>query len=381
MFARLRSVPKNYDWGTPNAMSALQGLPPTNQPEAELWFGSHPASQCTVDEGGEHTDFSSWLHVTGHDFPLLVKFLAASRPLSIQVHPHQDEAAAGFERENAEGLALDSPQRTYKDGNPKPELLIALSDSFDALWGLLPSALRTQRLQRCAATGLSSRTVEGLAELSDQDALATVLAGGEGINEWAEDLGAWSILADSADSPEGLLEREIFARIAHAFPGDRGIVVAFLMHTLRLTRGEALFVSPGQIHAYVGGFALEVMLPSDNVVRGGLTSKHQDAELFLNTATAPAMDAPPLVLPVTRDELAVYDSPAMPFSVSGILGDGDIPAISDALILGETGEFTLSRERASRPIRRGEVYFVEGNSEPLQVRGQGTAWLVEPRGN
>ncbi len=93
------------------------------------------------------------------------------------------------------------------------------------------------------------------------------------------------------------------------------------------------------------------------------------------------MDAPPLVLPVTRDGRAVYDSPAMPFSVSGIVGDGDIPAITDALILGETGEFTLSRERASQPIRRGEVYFVAGNSEPLQVRGQGTAWLVEPRGN
>jgi mannose-6-phosphate isomerase len=362
-------------------MSALQGLPPTNQPEAELWFGSHPASQCTVDEGAKHTDFSSWLDVTGQEFPLLVKFLAASRPLSIQVHPHQDEAAAGFARENAEGLALDSPQRTYKDGNPKPELLIALSDSFDALWGLLPPGLRANRLERFAATGLASRTVEGLAALSDQDALATVLAGGEGINEWAEDLAAWSILEDSADSPEGLLEREIFARIAHAFPGDRGIVVAFLMHTLRLTRGEALFVSPGQIHAYVGGFALEVMLPSDNVVRGGLTSKHQDAELFLKTATAPAMDAPPLVSPVTRDGRAVYDSATMPFSVSGITRDGDIPAITDALILGETGEFTFSRESASHVLARGEVYFVEGNSEPLRVRGQGTAWLVEPRGN
>jgi len=381
VFARLRSVPKNYDWGTHNAMSALHGLTPTNQPEAELWFGSHTVSQCTVDEGGEHTEFSSWLEVTGHEFPLLVKFLAASRPLSIQVHPNQDEAAAGFARENAEGLALDSPQRTYKDGNPKPELLIALSDTFDALWGLLPSALRTQRLQRFAATGLASRTVEGLAALSDQDALATVISGGEGINEWAEDLTAWSILEDSVDSPEGLLEREIFARISHAFPGDRGIVLAFLMHTLRLTRGEALFVSPGQIHAYVGGFALEVMLPSDNVVRGGLTSKHQDAELFLKTATAPAMNAPPLVSPVTRDGRAVYDSATMPFSVSGISGDGDIPATTDALILGETGEFTVSRESASEVLARGEVYFVEGHSEPLQVRGQGTAWLVEPRGN
>jgi mannose-6-phosphate isomerase len=207
------------------------------------------------------------------------------------------------------------------------------------------------------------------------------MAGGDRVNEWAGDLAAWSVREEPPGSEEGSLEREIFARIAQAFPGDRGIVVAFLMHALRLTRGEALFVSPGQIHAYVGGFGLEVMLPSDNVVRGGLTSKHQDADLFLQTATAPPMEVPPLVLPVTRDGRAVYENATMPFSVSGISGDSEIPAIVDAVILGENGQFSLSRAGAGQELERGEVYFVPGNGEPLQVRGQGAAWLVEPRGN
>ena len=381
MFSRLRSVPKNYDWGTPDAMSQLQGLDPTHQPEAELWFGSHPMSQCTVDDGGKNPDFLTWLEKTGHQFPLLVKFLAASKPLSIQVHPDAEQAAAGFAAENSEGLALEAPGRTFKDRNPKPELLIALSESFDALWGLLPSTLRTKRLERFAATGLAERSVHGLGELTDDDALATVIAGGDRVNEWADDLAAWSIQEDSADSAEGVLEREIFARITQTFPGDPGIVVAFLMHTLRLNRGEALFVSPGQIHAYVGGFGLEVMLPSDNVVRGGLTSKHQDAELFLQTATAPPMETPPLVLPLTRDGRAVYASGAMPFSVSGIVGDTEIPAIVDAVILGENGRFSLSRAGAKQKLERGVVYFVPRESAPLEVRGQGAAWLVEPRGN
>ena len=381
MFSRLRSVPKNYDWGTPAAMSQLQGLDPTHQPEAELWFGSHPMSQCTVDDGGKNPDFLTWLEKTGHQFPLLVKFLAASKPLSIQVHPDAEQAAAGFAAENSEGLALEAPGRTFKDRNPKPELLIALSESFDALWGLLPSTLRTKRLERFAATGLAERSVHGLGELTDDDALATVIAGGDRVNEWADDLAAWSNQKDSADSAEGVLEREIFKRITQAFPGDPGIVVAFLMHTLRLNRGEALFVSPGQIHAYVGGFGLEVMLPSDNVVRGGLTSKHQDAELFLRTATVPPMETPPLVLPLTRDGRAVYENAAMPFSVSGIVGDSEIPAIVDAVILGENGQFSLSRAGTSQKVQRGEVYFVAGDSAPLEVRGQGAAWLVEPRGN
>lgn len=381
MFSRLRSVPKTYDWGTPNAMSELQGLAPTYQPEAELWFGSHPMSQCTVDDSGDNPDFLSWLEKTGHQFPLLVKFLAASQPLSIQVHPDADQAAAGFAREDAAGVALDSPKRMFKDSHAKPELLIALSDTFDALWGLLPSQLRATRLERLAATGLAERSVRGLGELTDEDALATVIAGGDRVDEWAEDLAAWSVGEDPADSAEGSLEREIFARITQAFPGDRGIVVAFLMHTLRLNRGEALFVSPGQIHAYVDGFGLEVMLPSDNVVRGGLTSKHQDADLFLQTATAPPTETPPLVFPVIRDGRAVYESATMPFSVSGITGDSEIPAIVDAVILGENGQFSLSRAGAKQTVGRGEAYFVSRDSEPLQVRGQGAAWLVEPRGN
>jgi mannose-6-phosphate isomerase class I len=71
----------------------------------------------------------------------------------------------------------------------------------------------------------------------------------------------------------------------------------------------------------------------------------------------------------------------MPFSVSGITGDGEIPASADAVILGERGRFSISRAGAGQELERGEVYFVAGNGEPLQVRGQGAAWLVEPRGN
>ena len=381
MFARLRSVPKNYEWGTPNAMSTLQGVAPTHQPEAELWFGSHPMSQCRVDDGARNPDFSCWLEKTGHQFPLLVKFLAASKPLSIQVHPTADQAAAGFARENAEGVVLDAPNRMFKDRHPKPELLIALSDTFDVLWGLMPSELRAKRLERFAATGLANRTVQGLGALTNDNALATAISGGDRVREWAEDLAVWSSGDGSADSREGRPEREIFQRVAQAFPGDHGIVAAFLMHALRITRGDALFVSPGQIHAYVGGFGLEVMLPSDNVVRGGLTSKHQDPELFLETATAPATETPPLVSPVTGGGLAVYESAAMPFRVSRISADVQISDLSTAVILGETGRFSFSGAGASQEIERGDVFFVAGEGESLDIRGEGAAWLVEPRAN
>ena len=41
-----------------------------------------------------------------------------------------------------------------------------------------------------------------------------------------------------------------------------------------------MFLPAGNVHAYLSGFGVEIMASSDNVLRGGLTSKHVDvAEL------------------------------------------------------------------------------------------------------
>ena len=42
MFFPLEAVAKNYDWGTPGAMSAFVTGVPSELPEAELWFGANP---------------------------------------------------------------------------------------------------------------------------------------------------------------------------------------------------------------------------------------------------------------------------------------------------------------------------------------------------
>ena len=43
----------------------------------------------------------------GNELPFLFKVLAAAEPLSIQAHPNQEQARAGWARENAEGIPLD----------------------------------------------------------------------------------------------------------------------------------------------------------------------------------------------------------------------------------------------------------------------------------
>ena len=66
-----------------------------------------------------------------------MKVLSARHALSLQAHPNREQAQAGFAAEEAAGIPRDSPQRTYKDTWPKPEILVAL-DEFHTLADLPP---------------------------------------------------------------------------------------------------------------------------------------------------------------------------------------------------------------------------------------------------
>ncbi|MDV7393768.1 type I phosphomannose isomerase catalytic subunit, partial [Arthrospira platensis SPKY1] len=68
----------------------------------------------------------------------LFKVLSAARALSIQVHPTNEQAEAGFEREEVLGIPLDALHRNYRDRSHKPELICALTP-FVAMCGFRPA--------------------------------------------------------------------------------------------------------------------------------------------------------------------------------------------------------------------------------------------------
>ena len=69
--------------------------------------------------------------------PYLLKILDVKDMLSIQVHPTKRNAEIEFAAENKKGIALNAPDRNYKDDNHKPELMLALSE-FWLLHGFKP---------------------------------------------------------------------------------------------------------------------------------------------------------------------------------------------------------------------------------------------------
>lgn len=302
----LKNQIQNYAWGSREILGRMRGVPvPTEQPEAEVWVGAHPAapSRATVD-GAESPlneliveNPSRFLRPdrTSDWFPFLFKILAIDAPLSIQVHPTPEQAIAGFEDEQARGIAIDAPYRNYKDRYSKPETVIALSP-MRVLTGVRP----VEQLKTLAAAFGAAWLAER-ADLSPKQLLTEIIRLPEET--------ASAAVQHLVDTAPGLLgasndvvadAAELVRIVDGKYPGDRGLLVAFVMNLVHLAPGESAFTPDGQVHAYVSGTAIELMNPSDNVMRAGLTAKHIDTEELIKVL-GEKQDAPVIQRPNPED--------------------------------------------------------------------------------
>ena len=264
---RIEGIVQHYDWGDPTFIPSLLGLEPDGRPWAELWLGTHPNGPARLDDGEPLAD------VTG-PLPYLLKVLACVRPLSLQTHPNAEQARTGFAR----GVFLDA--------NPKPELLCALTP-FQALCGIRPV----------------DATLGVLRELGIDELAGVIAERGPGVALE----GLYRHTIDSAPvvdacSGSALPEAEWVRRLADRYPGEPSVAATLLLNLVTLEPGDAIRLDAGNLHAYLHGAGIELMGASDNVVRGGLTSKAVDVDLLLDI-----VDPTPLADPVlpsgTRYEL------------------------------------------------------------------------------
>lgn len=320
---RIRPALKNYDWGDTSFIPRLLGLTPTDAPVAEAWFGTHPAGEAVTDDG---TALST---LTGQ-LPFMVKYIAAAKPLSLQVHPSLAQAREGFARENAAGLAVGDPSRNYRDESDKPELLVALTP-FTALCGFHdPSA---------SAGWFRARGWVHLADALDRLGIAGF------VRE--------ALVGSSLAAPDDLPPWAAALREAH--PHDPAILVALLMHWVELSPGECLALEAGVLHAYLSGSAVEVMNGSDNVVRAGFTTKHCDRdELLRITSFAPSAN------PVRRPESGVYPSTGSYHVVAHPEGSV-IRASETTIVVTTTG--------AAHVLRGGETLAVDAGTAYAATAG------------
>ena len=351
----LEGALRPYPWGSHTLIAQLRGEPsPSPQPQAELWFGAHPAAPATVNGQGLDdaiaADPAAALgkrvqDAHGDQLPFLVKLLAAAAPLSIQAHPSLEQAKEGFERENAEGIELNSPNRNYKDPNHKPELIVALTE-FRALAGFRPvpdtaaffAELSSPELDRYAT--LLPTDGEG-----DLRALFTTLISlpHQPRVELIESVKrAAAELVDKRNAPEWMVEAaEVYLELNQTYPGDVGVLAALLLNVLTLAPGEAAFLRAGQLHAYLSGLGVEVMANSDNVLRGGLTTKHVDVPELVKVLDFSTLENPRAETVPSHGGVE-FQLPVDSFAVRmHALDDGDTLAVDEdgpAIVLCTAGE-------------------------------------------
>jgi len=313
---------RHHHWGSKHLLADHLGRTPSAEPEAEIWLGAHPGDPSIVTFSGTRLDAMvednpALLGGLGQ-FPFLMKLLAAERPLSLQVHPSREQARHGYDREEAAGLAVDDPQRSYKDREHKPEIIVALTP-FTTLCGFRSPRAAARDLATILRRGNGHHLAERiLSLLGDEDEERALRSAFEFILSGHPDMA--DAVAEARRSAEGsALPAAATVRIlGEKYDNDPGVIAAVLLNRLDLNPGEAVFMSAGNIHAHLSGLGIEAMAPSDNVLRGGLTTKHVDVpgllEIVNFTAIRPTMITPD----VRHDEgltIMSYLAPVPEFSV------------------------------------------------------------------
>ncbi|MEY3484078.1 MAG: hypothetical protein RLZZ218_913 [Actinomycetota bacterium] len=187
-------------------------------------------------------------------------------------------------------------------------------------------------------------------------------------------------LIDAAEQCPALVD--LVVHLAEHHGKDRGIATALLLNHMILGRGEGVFVPAGMPHAYLSGLGVEVMLASDNVLRGGLTPKHIDVE-ELTKVLAFESTEPELVKTKT---LAVgfekFDLPTPEFDFyrgevgsNNLLADLNLPG--DSIVLCTQGSVAVSNSQEEREvINSGEAVFMAGDARSFSLTGNGTVFMA-----
>jgi mannose-6-phosphate isomerase len=389
----MKGVVQPYAWGSKTFIPELLGTEPTDDPQAELWLGAHPSAPSTLDgrpigevieRDPEGVLGTASVKEFGPKLSFLLKVLAADQPLSLQAHPSRRQAEEGYAHEEKAGVPADAKNRLFKDDWPKPELLCALVES-EALCGFRdPSrtyalvqqlgADRTLRLMAPLGDDASAederleRVFTTIMRLEDAEPYVTEVVGrAEGV-----DHDAGGELAQLASTVRLLADHH---------PADPGVLAAMLMNRVVLKPGDAIFLDAGNLHAYLSGAGIEIMANSDNVLRGGLTSKHVDVDELTSVLDFTPIPGDTIAPEPVSEGVVRYPTPATEFALWRLTPSGSTAEVPEtdagrALIVVD-GSLTLTSEGADLQLEQGQAAFLVAGMAAT-ARGDGTAFLASP---
>ena len=356
---KIKGVVKDYAWGNKDFLPSLLGYEVSDKPQAEYWMGTHPSGEA-VTEGKNLSD------VIGRRLPFLFKVLAIDSPLSLQCHPNKIQAKEGWKKE--EELRVKGEPYNYQDDNEKAEVLCALTpvtalcgfktfeDASKALNEYIPLSVKKYLDKKKDIKDLFL-SLFGLAQDDKESVLAELR---ENIEKKGKE----------KNEGEYYTTEGVISTVLKKYPGDIGCVFPLIMNVVHVAPGEALYLEPDTLHAYVKGNGMELMTASDNVLRGGLTPKRIDLkELSSLLYFGPSF--PRNVEKREKDGIINYLTPSPDFMLSRMdEGEYLIPSSLDAVVIVEKGRAEVRENEDVVELEKGEVCFIEkGGAASISVSG------------
>lgn len=379
MIEKIKGVIKEYEWGTQDFLPSLFGYDADGTPQAEAWFGTHPLGEALTAYGSRLSDVirsdpetllgKKNMATFGSELPLLLKVLSFRTPLSIQCHPDRQMARDGFRKEAAfrdKGVPLQ--ELNYKDANQKAEVFYALTP-VTALCGF-----RSQDEIESSLKHIIPVSYERfLSEAKDIASLFCTIQRLErkDLEEVIRELVANEEMERGSDDPRYLSEKEIVLRAYKLYGNDPGVIAPYLMNVVRLLPGEALYMRPRTLHAYVFGSGIELMSLSDNVLRSGLTHKKIDQEELMKV-----MD--PTQLKVSKCE-EVRDGYSRTRIVTNtdeftlyILEKGEyrITERTPSLVLAVRKGCRIEKGQTELVLEQGECAFISADEDDYTIKAE-----------
>ena len=389
----MKNTVQEYAWGSYTAIAELLGnASPSKTPQAELWMGAHPKAPSMVKCDGNWISLLELIEKTpGHilgkkvaekfdnRLPYLFKVLAAAKPLSIQAHPSIDQAKQGFERENRQGVPMDAYNRNYKDNNHKPECICAqthlwalngfrkISSMVGLMEKICPQALKKQldTLRRQQSQIELKKFFQTLMTMNHKQQAKIIAHAVTIAKKFTDDDPAYKWMID--------LHKE--------YPADIGVFAPILLNLICLEPGQAMFLPAGELHAYLDGVGIELMANSDNVLRGGLTSKYIDIQELLNVLNFKEREVNILETKPINECEWVYESYAEEFILSiigvkeGIIYNSPAHRSVEILLCTE-GKATITDlgENQEIAIDKGKSILIPAGVTRYSLKGNATMY-------
>lgn len=423
---KMRNAIQKYAWGSKVAIPNVMGRTPDDEPEAEVWMGSHPKAPSSLEGVTENL-----LELIGKDpdtlighrskrllppgsktpqLPFLFKILAAERGLSIQAHPTREHAGPAFEKEEARGIDLLAPNRNYRDRNHKPELIYAITDFYGM------AGFRDYDMVALEMNDLLHQADEKGFGTGDTPAIHKFLHACRNLvaSPEEESFRLWFSSMMELLSPDASRERPLFSSILRGyavekksaqtdtsgrmeredrywwtiellrqFPDDPGALAPLYLNLFHLVPGEALFQGAGLLHAYLHGTGVEIMANSDNVLRAGCTVKHVDPEELQKVVTF-TPGSPGKAVVRRRGSLERFVTPAEEFELLRLptRKDGGTSTTqfhledTPAIVLALNGDASVSTADGSITLKRGESAFVTAAAGTFATEGTAELFIA-----